>query len=232
MSGLLVVRNVSKRYPREVGEPIPVLHDVSFELEAGATLAIVGPSGSGKSTLLQLCGTLDRPDSGSISLAGADVGALDDAALARVRRTDVGFVFQRHHLLPQCTALENVLVPSLAWAKRGDREEVHARARSLLERVGLADRLHHRPGSLSGGECQRVAVARALLHRPKLLLGDEPTGALDRANADAVTDLLLELNRTEGVALLLVTHAERVASRLARACELEAGVLRAAGRAA
>jgi predicted ABC-type transport system involved in lysophospholipase L1 biosynthesis ATPase subunit len=225
MSALLSVRNVSRSYDRGAAPAITVLRGVSFELAAGETLAISGPSGSGKSTLLQLCGTLDRPSSGAVLLDGVDLAGLDDDALARIRSREVGFVFQRHHLLPQCTALENVLVPALAWSTRADRDRLQARARSLLAEVGLSNRLDHKPGSLSGGECQRVAVARALLGSPKLLLADEPTGSLDRASADSLTDLLLGLNRSTGLALLVVTHSERLAAEMSHTRILEAGVL-------
>lgn len=214
---LLSARDVTKRF-----DTVEVLRGVSFELAARETLAIVGPSGSGKSTLLQLLGTLDRPTSGTVTLAGRDLSTLDDAALSKIRRTELGFVFQRHHLLPQLTALENVLAPTLAWPKP-ERAAAVDRARSLLERVGLSPRLDHRPGQLSGGECQRVALARALIAKPKLLLADEPTGALDRASSESITDLLLAANREDGVALVVVTHAERLAARMSRTLAIEDG---------
>ncbi len=193
------------------------------------TVAIVGPSGSGKSTLLNLLGALDRPDAGEVVVAGQNLAELDATALAEFRNTKVGFVFQLHHLLPQCTVLENVLVPTLARKSSGaDRERYRARARQLLESVGLGHRLDHRPGQISGGERQRAAVARALVLEPKLLLADEPTGALDRANAEKLIDLLTELNTREKVAIAMVTHAPDLARRMARVLELKDGKLVAA----
>jgi lipoprotein-releasing system ATP-binding protein len=175
-------------------------------------MAVVGPSGSGKSTLLNIMGTLDRPSAGRVLLEGRDLAGLPEQDLSAVRNRSIGFVFQDHHLLPQCTVLENVLIPVLAQrARAGDAAE---RACSLLDRVGLGGRLDHRPGQLSGGECQRVAVVRALINQPRLLLADEPTGSLDGANAEAMTDLLAELNEEEGIALVVVTHAERLAERM------------------
>ncbi len=229
---LLVLEEVTKRYPAPApggraeadAENPPVLRGVSLTVGAGDRLAVVGPSGSGKSTLLNIMGTLDRPTSGRVLLEGTDLAGLDEEALAEVRRRRIGFVFQLHHLLPQCTALENVLVPALA-AERRVPAEVEARARRLLERVGLADRMDHRPGQLSGGERQRVAVARALVNRPALLLADEPTGSLDRAASERLADLLLELNREEGVALVVVTHALDLARRMDRVMELRDGRL-------
>ena len=184
----------------------------------------MGPSGSGKTTLLQIIGTLDRPTSGEVLFNGNDLAALSDTELARIRNQEIGFIFQLHHLLPQCTVLENVLVPTLT----GDtmtREPALKRAERLLKRVGLMDRLHHRPGQLSGGERQRVAVVRALINEPRLLLADEPTGALDRTSAENLANLILELNREEGVALLVITHAIDLAQRMERILELRDGRL-------
>jgi lipoprotein-releasing system ATP-binding protein len=185
-------------------------------------LAVTGPSGSGKTTLLQLIGAMDRPDAGEVRVNGRELGGLDEAARAAFRNREVGFVFQAHHLLPQLTALENVLVP--AWAGTVTAE-VSERARHLLARVGLAERMEHFPGQLSGGERQRVALARALVLSPCLLLADEPTGALDRANALALIDLLLELNREERATLMMVTHAEACAERMGRRVALVDGKL-------
>ena len=232
MSGaaiLLELDNVGKRFDAvEDGDGLDVLCGVTLQVPAGESLAVVGPSGSGKSTLLNVIGGLDRPTTGRVSIGGNDLARLDDAELARVRNRDIGFVFQLHHLLPQCTALENVLVPTLV-----DRVSAEARAsrvkraRQLLERVGLADRASHRPGQLSGGERQRVAVVRAMINGPKLLLADEPTGALDRAASDQLTQLLVELNREEGVALMVVTHSRQVASQMGRVFELRDGTFAA-----
>ena len=202
-----------------------MLRDVTLQIEAGESVAIMGPSGCGKSTLLNILGTLDRPTSGRVWLDGRDLSGLDELELAAVRNRQIGFIFQAHHLLPQCSVLENVLVPTLADSKSTTRDGAEARAKKLLDRVGLGARLHHRPGQLSGGERQRVAVVRALINGPKLLLADEPTGALDRASAASLADLLVELNREEGVTLITVTHAADLANRMRRALELRDGTL-------
>jgi ABC-type lipoprotein export system ATPase subunit len=222
---LLEIRNLTKTYRApDGGDAVDVLRGVDLTLEAGATLSIVGPSGSGKSTVLNVVGALDKADSGEVIVDGQDVEKLRDDELAAYRNTTVGFIFQLHHLLPQCTILENVLVPTLA-TPRADRDELRTRAEKLLDSVGLQHRLHHRPGELSGGERQRVAVARSLINRPKLLLADEPTGALDRVNAARLVDLLVELNRTQGVTLIMVTHAPDLAQRMGRVLELVDGKL-------
>jgi ABC-type lipoprotein export system ATPase subunit len=226
-----------------------VLDHVSLEVARGQTLAIVGPSGSGKSTLLHIIGTLDRPTSGDVLLDGQDLNRLDDTQLAAVRNRQIGFVFQAHYLLPQCTVLENVLVPTLARQSRespgtqrasspqpyppkeerekppSQPESAEQRALRLLQRVGLGERLSHRPGQLSGGERQRVAVVRALINRPQILLADEPTGSLDHASALQLRQLLVELNREEGVSLIVVTHARELAQRMGRVMELRDGRL-------
>jgi ABC-type lipoprotein export system ATPase subunit len=196
-----------------------------MQLAAGEAVAIIGPSGSGKSTLLNIMGTLDRPSSGQVLLEGEDVSRLDDLALAAVRNRRIGFVFQAHHLLPQCTVLENVLVPAIPLREPELKKGAEARGRQLLERVGLGARLGHRPGQLSGGERQRVAVVRALINQPRILLADEPTGALDRKSADELTQLLLDMNREQAVTLVVVTHAPDLASRLGRVLELRDGKL-------
>jgi len=220
---LLRVENVAKQFDAVEGaEPVRVLSDISFTLDAGESLAIVGPSGCGKSTLLNLIGALDRPTAGSVTLEGDDLTRLDDDQLAAVRNRRIGFVFQEHHLLPQCTVLENVLVPTLAGASDGQATE---RAKQMLDRVGLADRSHHRPAQLSGGQRQRVAVVRALINQPALLLADEPTGSLDRAASENLVDLLVELNRDDNLALITVTHAADIAARMARALRLTDGRL-------
>jgi lipoprotein-releasing system ATP-binding protein len=224
MTPLVLLENVTKRYEAPGGSAAaPVLEDVTLAVAAGESIAIVGPSGSGKSTLLNIIGTLDRPTGGRVVLDGRDLAELDDAALAAVRNRRIGFVFQLHHLLPQCTAMENVLIPTLAGGPTDGAED---QARRLLERVGLADRLDYRPGQLSGGERQRVAVARALINRPALLLADEPTGSLDRAASESLADLLAELNREEGVTLIVVTHSPALAARMGRMLELKDGHLK------
>jgi lipoprotein-releasing system ATP-binding protein len=217
---ILELAGVTKSYRSPEGVETPVLRGVDLTLAPGASLAIAGPSGCGKSTLLNIIGTLDRPSAGKVTLAGRDVTALGDAELSEVRSGVIGFVFQLHHLLPQCSILENVLVPTLSGRAR---EGVEDRARKLLERVGLGARLSHRPGQLSGGECQRAAVVRALINGPRLLLADEPTGSLDRASAEALAQLLGELNREEGVALIYVTHSPDLARRAGRVLELRDG---------
>jgi ABC-type lipoprotein export system ATPase subunit len=194
-------------------------------VQRGESLAIVGPSGSGKSTLLQIIGTLDQPTSGSVTLDGEELNRLDETQLAEVRNQLIGFVFQAHYLLPQCTVLENVLVPTLASDKSRHQDDSRRRAERLLQRVGLADRTAHRPGQLSGGERQRVAVVRALINQPKLLLADEPTGALDHASAQQLGQLLIELNQEEGVTLIVVTHARELAQRMSRVLMLLDGRL-------
>src|SRR5438270_8851279 len=186
----LDVRDLSKDYPTRSG-PLPVLRGVTLHLQRGEALAVMGPSGSGKSTLLHILGTLDRPTAGSVKLDGRDPFALSEPELADFRNRHIGFVFQDHYLLPQCSVLENVLIPTLVG--HDDRGQVEARARQLLERVGLAQRLDHRPAELSGGERQRVAVARALIHQPALVLADEPTGNLDRRTAQSVGPMLPDL---------------------------------------
>jgi ABC-type lipoprotein export system ATPase subunit len=223
---LLKLNNVSKSYLTAGGsEELRILHGINLALNRGESLAILGPSGSGKSTLLNIIGTLDRPTSGEVIFDGEDVGRLDDIALARVRNAKIGFIFQAHHLLPQCTVLENVLVPTLASVDKGLRGSAPDRARKLLDRVGLQNRLEHRPGQLSGGERQRVAVVRALINEPKLLLADEPTGALDQSSAHNLAQLLTEINREQNLTLILVTHAIDLAARMQRKVEIQNGTL-------
>jgi lipoprotein-releasing system ATP-binding protein len=219
----LVVSNLGKSYPTRSGELV-VLRDVDLAMRPGDAAAILGPSGSGKSTLLQILGALDRPTSGKVALGDIDPFALSEDALAKFRNRHVGFVFQDHHLLPQCSVLENVLVPTLA-ATSVDRAALLARAKNLLERVGLAQRLDHRPAELSGGERQRVALARALILQPPLLLADEPTGNLDRATAHSVAELLLDLHRQEKNILLVVTHSPDLARQLPAQHEMLEGRL-------
>jgi lipoprotein-releasing system ATP-binding protein len=221
----LLAENIVKEYPTP-REPLRVLDGVSFTLQRGENLAILGPSGSGKSTLLSILGTLEPPTAGSIRLAGEDPYALGEAALSAFRSRRVGFVFQDHHLLPQCTVLENVLVPFLAdgAATQADQE----RATKLLARVGLAERLTHRPAELSGGERQRVAIARSLVREPLLVLADEPTGNLDRTTAQSITELLLELQAERNAILIVVTHSTALAAALKKRMELDAGRLVAA----
>lgn len=219
---LVRLRGVGVRY----GETGPeVLRGVDLDVTAGEAVAVVGPSGCGKSTLLNTIGTLQRPTAGEVEFEGLDVGGLDGDELAALRNDSIGFVFQEHHLLPQCTALENAVVPALVSRGPAEREAAVLRARGLLERVGLGARLEHRPDALSGGERQRVALVRALVNQPRLVLADEPTGSLDEQGADAMGDLLVELEREQGVALVVVTHSERLAARMGRALALVDGAL-------
>jgi lipoprotein-releasing system ATP-binding protein len=213
---MLEVANVSKEYPTPRG-PLQVVSDVSFALARGDAAAIMGPSGAGKSTLLYIAGALEPPSSGRVTLDGSDPYQLREPELAAFRNRNIGFLFQDHCLLPQCSVLENVLVPSLV---ANDRTNHRKRAGELLEQVGLTDRLDHRPAQLSGGEKQRVALARALICRPLLLLCDEPTGNLDEASADTVARLLLELHRRQETILIVVTHSPDLASRFPTRYEL------------
>lgn len=222
----LKLTGVTKRYRGQVSGEAPVLDGVDLEVSRGESVAILGPSGCGKTTLLNIIGTLDRPDGGEVRLEGQDLARLKARELAGVRNRQIGFVFQMHHLLPQCTVLENVLVPTLATTNEGLRDAAPERARRLLERVGLGARLRYRPGQLSGGERQRVAVVRALINEPQLLLADEPTGALDRASSVTLAQLLGDLNQEMGVTLIVVTHSLDLARRMQRVLELRDGRLR------
>jgi len=217
---MLKVERLTKTYATATG-PLTVLHDVSFALTSGASLAVVGPSGSGKTTLLGLCAGLDRPSQGRVELAGRSLGELSEDERARVRNAHVGFVFQNFQLIPTLTALENVLVPlELAGGRDGEGE-----ARALLERVGLGERTGHYPAQLSGGEQQRVALARAFVNRPGILFCDEPTGNLDADTAHAMVELIFRLNRERGTTLVLVTHDVELARRCQRMIRLRGGAV-------
>ncbi len=221
MSTRLSVDKISKDYFTGRG-PLRVLDEASLGLSAGESAAITGPSGSGKSTLLNIIGTLETPTSGSIRIGDQNPFDLRESALARYRNLQIGFVFQDHHLLPHCSVLENVLIPTYV---EGSGEERIEWARQLLKRVGLSDRLEHRPAELSGGERQRVAVARALINSPGVLLADEPTGNLDRATARTVAELILGLHREEKAILIVVTHSAEIADMFERRYELSEGAL-------
>jgi len=222
---LLELINISKYYEiPENNKPNYVLKDISLNVSNGESIAIVGPSGSGKSTLLNIIGALDRPSDGKVILDGKDFSLMDEKQLALIRNQEIGFIFQLHHLLPQCTVLENVLIPTLAF-KDSKKSNPSEYARRLLDRVGLKDRFFYRPGQLSGGERQRVAVVRALINHPKLLLADEPTGSLDHQNALSLVQLLAEINKDESVTLVMVTHSLELASKMSTILELREGKL-------
>jgi lipoprotein-releasing system ATP-binding protein len=224
---VLKVEHVSKKYPTPRGE-IPILTDISLSLDRGGAIAIMGPSGSGKSTLLYILGALEPPSSGAVTLDGQNPFALNERAQAAFRNSRIGFVFQDHSLLPQCSVLENVLAPTLVApagpSGNGEGNDTE-RATSLLAHVGLGDRLDHRPAELSGGEKQRAALARALIRSPLLLLCDEPTGNLDRTAADTVADLLLQLHAARQTILIVVTHSAALAAKFPVRYEMNAGTL-------
>ena len=223
---ILKVSQITKSYfsgTNPIGRVI--LNQLDLEVNAGDRIAIVGPSGSGKTTLLNLIGTLDRPDSGKMHFENQDLSVYNDQQLAAFRNEKIGFVFQMHHLLPQLTLLENILLPTLT-NKKLQGQETFDHAQRLIARMGLAEVAHQKPSQLSGGECQRTAVARALINRPALILADEPTGALDHQSAFNLTDLLVELNKEEGVTLIVVTHSMEVAGKMDQIYSLEDGKLR------
>jgi lipoprotein-releasing system ATP-binding protein len=221
----LSLSSITKSYHEpHAGQVLPVLNQLDLQMESGESVAIVGRSGCGKSTLLNVLGLLDVPDAGEYTLAGEPMAQASAEQRAAVRSGQIGFIFQLHHLLPQCTALENVLLPTLARAKR-DKGQLRQRALDLLAAVGLSERVLHRPAQLSGGERQRVAVARALIHQPSLILADEPTGALDEEHAQQLTELLLGLQKQTGAALILVTHHLHQAAQMQRVLKLQGGKL-------
>lgn len=218
----LSVSGITKDFSGVAGT-LQILRGVDLNMKRGDALAITGPSGSGKSTLLYIIGTLEQPTAGRVRMLDDDPFAMRTAQLAQFRNENIGFIFQDHHLLPQCTVLENVLIPTLAGSGAGDAEV--QRARKLLERVDLGDRITHRPAQISGGERQRVAVCRALINQPALLLADEPTGNLDRSTAESVGSLLLELSKEQNTMLICVTHSTELAARFPSHMELHDGKL-------
>jgi len=225
MPDLLEAKTISKSYATPRG-PLPILTGVTLSLAAGDAISITGPSGTGKSTLLYILGALEPPTSGEVTLDGRNPFTLSDEDVSAFRNREVGFVFQDHCLLPQCTVLENVLIPTMVGT---DKSDLQQRAKQLLDQVGLSHRLDHRPSELSGGEKQRVSIARAMIRAPKLLLCDEPTGNLDRHAAMQVADLLLEMNRASKTILVVVTHSAELAGRFPKVVELLEGRLEAAG---
>jgi len=224
MSVAVQAESIAKSYPTRTGDLV-VLRCVSLAFGSGESAAIMGPSGSGKSTLLNILGTLEPPTSGIVRIGDVDPYSLSPKELAQFRNRRIGFVFQEHHLLPQCSALENVLLPTLASSSSRGSGDTMRRARGLLDRVGLSGRLDHRPAELSGGERQRVAIARALIHEPALLLADEPTGNLDRASAESIAALLLEIFQEHQAALVVVTHSEKLAVQMEHRYELNEAAL-------
>ncbi|MDG1326357.1 MAG: ABC transporter ATP-binding protein [Opitutales bacterium] len=226
METFLKVINLSKSYHSPDGEEkVDVFSDVNLEISRGSSAAIVGPSGSGKSTLLNLIGTLDKPNSGEIYVDGRTTGNFSANEASKFRNQSVGFIFQSHHLLPQCTVTENVMVPALAGFGNLKGKELHQRAEELLEKVGLSHRMNHRPSEISGGEKQRVAVARALINQPDLLLADEPTGALDKSNSKKLIKLLVELNQALALTLLMVTHSQEISKQMKATYLMDEGKL-------
>jgi len=222
---LIKLKNILKSYgSKEEGNLRLVLDNLSLEINKGDSVAILGPSGSGKTTLLNIIGTMDHPDSGEYSFQGENMADVAEKELDRFRNTQIGFVFQLHHLLPQCTLFENVLIPTLPFDPK-KRVEKRNYAVELLKRIGIWEQKNQKPGHLSGGECQRAAVVRALINSPGLLLADEPTGALDGENVNKLADLLLEINKTDGITLVVVTHSLELASKMDKVYELKNGKL-------
>jgi lipoprotein-releasing system ATP-binding protein len=223
---MLELTDITKGYgnPDEPGY-VQVLKSLSLKLSAGDSMAVLGPSGCGKSTLLNIIGALDKPSSGQVRFMEQDLTALDEERLAFIRNQEIGFVFQMHHLLPHLSVLENVLIPTLAYPDKSKSEPLEKRAEELIEKMGISQCLNRRPGELSGGQRQRAAVARALINSPKLLLADEPTGSLDHETAVSVMNLLSDLNRTENITLVVVTHAEDLARQFEKVCTLRDGKL-------
>lgn len=223
---LIKVEKLAKSYGNaEDGNLQVVLKDLDFTMVEGESVAILGPSGSGKTTFLNILGTLDNPDSGLVSFKNRDLLALPNKELDNFRNREIGFVFQMHHLLPQCTLLENVLIPTLTISDLSEKRKKIDEAEELLKRVGIWEHRDKLPSKLSGGECQRVALTRAMINKPSLILADEPTGALDSENAEIISDLLTELNEKDGISILMVTHSEKLASRMKKTYRIQDGKL-------
>ena len=221
---MINVTGVSKVYDNPAGQ-VSVLNNLDLSVAAGEAVSIVGPSGSGKTTLLNILGALDSPSSGTVEIGGQDISTMDETATAQFRNRSIGFIFQLHYLLPQCSVLDNVLVPRLAGGWEESVADTRARVENLLEEVGLKDRLSHKPSQLSGGEQLRVAIARSLINEPKIILADEPTGSLDPTTGEKVADLLIESNQGKGVALVVVTHNPGLADKMQKTYRLDGGKL-------
>ncbi len=223
---ILKLDNISKQYLIPQSSDIrEVLDGISLELRKGDSIAVTGPSGSGKSTLLNIMGTLDHPSSGTISFKGEDIGKLDNNHLASIRNTNIGFVFQLHHLLPQLNLFENIMLPLIPQKDKNLREKANEKAMNLLDSVGLVDKIFQKPGQLSGGECQRAAVVRALINEPELILADEPTGSLDQDSAHILGELLFQINIKHKVAIVVVTHSMELANKMKTVYHLSKGKL-------
>ncbi len=223
---LLELKKIAKTFKIPSAErAVTVLEDISFQIDHGECMAVVGPSGSGKSTLLNIIGALDKPTSGEVFFTGKNLANLGDSELSAIRNREIGFIFQLHHLLPQCTVLENVLIPTIPLGIKKNKNEMTGRAKTLLEKVSLSDRMDFFPAMLSGGELQRIAVVRALINTPKLILADEPTGSLDKKSSENLGRLLVDLNRDEGVALITVTHSMELARLMGKVYNLQNGQL-------
>lgn len=221
---LLSLKNISKAFGNEKeGTKRKVLENLSLSMQKGESLAILGPSGSGKTTLLNIIGAMEEPDEGIVRFGDQNLGEMNGNELVGFRNRQIGFIFQFHHLLPQCTVLENVLIPTLPLKGKDIKDKKREEAEHLLKKVGIYDHRNKIPSKLSGGECQRVAVVRAMINQPSLLLADEPTGSLDEKNADKIADLLLELNQENMLSLLVVTHSEKLASAMNRTLRLRDG---------
>jgi len=223
---LLSLEHINKGFGKQDDSSYrPVLNDLSLQIEEGERIAILGPSGSGKTTLLNLVGGLDHPDEGNVKFRGEDIFGYSSQQIDQFRNRQIGFVFQFHHLLPQCTLLENVLIPTLVQSDKTSRAESARRAETLMKRVGIWEFRNKLPGILSGGECQRAAVVRAMINAPSILLADEPTGALDSENVENMAELLLELNQEDGLTLMVVTHSMELARKMGRTLEIHNGKL-------